>query len=96
MPNVHKRVLINKMADRFNDSQENVKRIIDCFSGELLTSLKQGHDLEFRGFGVFRVKERPARRGINPKTQERVDIKPKRHVHFKMGTEMKELVRKRT
>ena len=93
MENIHKRTIINRIAENYNDSQKSIKEIIDCFTEEMLANLKNGIDLEFRGFGVFRVKSRPARKGINPKTQEKVDIEPKKHVHFKMGNEMKKAVR---
>ena len=85
MPNVHKRKIINKIADQFGDSQENIKKIIDTFTLELIDNLKNGRDIEFRGFGVFRVKERPGRRGINPKTQEKVDIDAKKACSLQNG-----------
>jgi nucleoid DNA-binding protein len=94
MANIHKRSLINKIAKQFNDSQENTKKIIDCFTAQMLETLKSGNDLELRGFGVFRIKERGSRKGINPKTQEKVDVPPKKHIHFKMGSLMREAISK--
>ena len=93
MGNTHKRDIINRIAERFDDSQENIKYIVDCFTEQLLRNLGNGKDIEFRGFGVFRIKKRPGRIGINPKTQERVEIDPKKHVHFKMGSALKQAIR---
>ena len=93
MGNTHKRDIINRIAEHFDDSQENIKYIVDCFTEQLLINLGNGRDIEFRGFGVFRIKERPGRMGINPKTQEKVEIDPKKHVHFKMGSELKQAIR---
>lgn len=92
MANVHKRALINRVAENLNQPQENVKSIIDCFTDELIANLSEDNDIEFRGFGVFRVKNRPGRKGINPKTQATVEVPAKRHIHFKMGNTMKKLI----
>lgn len=35
------------------------------------------------GFGVFAVKERAARKGINPKTKEAIEIPAQKVVRFK-------------
>ena len=45
-----------------------------------------------RGFGSFRVRERGARRGRNPKTGDPVNIPAKRVPYFKPGKELKELI----
>jgi len=45
-----------------------------------------------RGFGSFRVRERGARRGRNPKTGDPVSIPAKRVPYFKPGKELKELI----
>jgi len=48
--------------------------------------------IELRGFGSFRVRERGARRGRNPKTGDPVSIPAKRVPYFKPGKELKELI----
>jgi len=93
MANIHKREIINRIAERFNDSQENVKQIVDCFCQKIIDHLREGYDIEFRGFGIFRIKDRSGRRGVNPKTLEKIEVVPKKYVHFKMGKVMKEAVR---
>lgn len=96
MGNIHKRVFINRIAEHLGDSQENIKNIIDTFTAQVIENLKEGKDLEFRDFGVFRIKNRPARIGINPRTKEKVKIGPKRHVHFKMSKMMKRMIQKKS
>jgi integration host factor subunit beta len=54
--------------------------------------LNQGEKIELRGFGSFRVRERGARRGRNPKTGDPVSIPAKRVPYFKPGKELKELI----
>lgn len=96
MGNTHKRDIINRIASHFGDSQHNIKHIIDCFTEQVIVTLGNENDIEFRTFGVFRVKERPGRTGINPKTMEKVNIAPSKHVHFKMGSALKKAVRNGT
>ncbi len=58
----------------------------------IIESLNQGEKIELRGFGSFRVRERGARRGRNPKTGQPVSIPAKRVPYFKAGKELKELI----
>ena len=57
---------------------------------EASAALNRGEKIELRGFGSFRLRERDARRGRNPKTGEPVDIPAKRVPYFKPGKELKE------
>jgi integration host factor subunit beta len=54
--------------------------------------LQTGHEVEIRGFGSFRFRNRAPRKGRNPKTGEKVDVPPKRIPYFKMGKELKALL----
>ncbi|HKZ03039.1 MAG TPA: HU family DNA-binding protein, partial [Pyrinomonadaceae bacterium] len=58
----------------------------------IIDTLNQGEKIELRGFGSFRVRERGARRGRNPKTGDPVSIPAKRVPYFKPGKELKELI----
>ncbi len=44
-------------------------------------------------FGVFKIKERRARFGRNPRTGESVPVPPRKVVVFKSGLEMKHKVK---
>jgi len=45
------------------------------------------------GFGTFWVSRRPARKGINPSTKERINLPEINVPRFKPGKGLKELVR---
>ena len=47
---------------------------------------------ELRGFGSFRLRERGARMGRNPKTGVKVSVPAKKIPYFKPGKELKELI----
>ncbi len=66
--------------------------IVDEVFKNIIQALNRGEKIELRGFGSFRVRQRDARRGRNPKTGAPVDIPAKRVPYFKPGKELKELI----
>ncbi len=68
--------------------------LLPSFAGSA-NLMNHGQKIELRGFGSFRVRERGARRGRNPKTGEPVNIPAKRVPYFKAGKELKELINER-
>ena len=61
-----------------------------------LRALRGGDKLEVRGFGSFRVRQRNARVGRNPKTGDKVEVPAKRVPYFKPSKELKDLINKET
>lgn len=57
-------------------------------------SLSSGEKVELRGFGSFRVRERNARTGRNPRSGETVDVPSKKVPFFKAGKDLRLLVDK--
>jgi integration host factor subunit beta len=66
--------------------------IVDTLFESVITALKGGDKLEVRGFGSFRVRQRNARVGRNPKTGEKVEVPAKRVPYFKPSKELKDLI----
>jgi integration host factor subunit beta len=66
--------------------------LVEIVFESIIETLNQGEKIELRGFGSFRVRERGARRGRNPKTGDPVSIPAKRVPYFKPGKELKELI----
>ena len=58
----------------------------------IVNALQNGQEVEIRGFGSFRFRNRAPRKGRNPKTGEKVDVPPKKIPYFKMGKELKALL----
>lgn len=63
--------------------------VLDCIS----ESLVAGDMVALMGFGTFSVKERPARKGRNPKTGENIHIEASRVAAFKAGKSLKDSVK---
>jgi integration host factor subunit beta len=70
------------------DAEIIVETIFDSMSD----ALAQGDGIEIRGFGSFKVKNRPEREGRNPRTGESVQIPAKQVPHFKTGKDLQERV----
>src|SRR5262247_812763 len=66
--------------------------IVDTLFDSVIKALKIGDKLEVRGFGSFRVRQRNARVGRNPKIGEKVEVPVKRVSYFKLSKELKDLI----
>src|SRR4029078_13254938 len=84
--------LIDEVARVADLSRKHAELIIDIFFQSIVNALERGEKIELRGFGSFRIRQRNARHGRNPKTGETVSVPAKRIPYFKPGRELKELL----
>ena len=54
--------------------------------------MKKGDKVNITGFGIFKVADRKAREGINPRTGEKIHIKASKKPRFTAGKLLKESV----
>ena len=85
MATITKKELIDCITERAQTTQAVLRSVIQSFLNGIMTELASGNRLEFRGFGVFEIRNRAARSAQNPKTLEKVQVPAKRTVKFKMG-----------
>ena len=84
--------LVEDVARAAELTKKDAERLVEIVFESIIETLNHGEKIELRGFGSFRVRERGARRGRNPKTGDPVDIPAKRVPYFKPGKELKELI----
>ncbi len=84
--------LVEIVAKKAEMTKKDVEQLVEIIFGSIVSTLNGGEKIELRGFGSFRVRERSARRGRNPKTGEPVDIPAKRVAYFKPGKDLKEII----
>ncbi len=84
--------LVEDVARAAELTKKDAERLVELVFESIIETLNHGEKIELRGFGSFRVRERGARRGRNPKTGAPVDIPAKRVPYFKPGKELKELI----
>ena len=88
--------IINRVASRTNLTKSQIKKVVDSFINTITNSLSEGTDIEIRGFGSFRIRERSARIGINPQSGQRISIPAKKVPYFRAGKSLKLTVDKNT
>lgn len=86
--------LVETVAKEAEMTKKDAEQLVEIIFDSIVGSLNKGEKIELRGFGSFRVRERDARKGRNPKTGEAVNIPAKRVAYFKPGKELKELINK--
>jgi integration host factor subunit beta len=84
--------LIQALKDATDLTKPEAAAVVDIFFNGMAKELAEGGRVEIRGLCSFFVKGYRAYTGRNPKTGERVKIKPKKLPFFKAGKELKERV----
>jgi integration host factor subunit beta len=87
--------LINKLAEEMNISKQEAETGVNLFFKAIKDAIQQGEEIELRGFGSFRFRQRDARSGRNPRTGEPVQVPPKRVLYFKPSKILKNLINKK-
>jgi integration host factor subunit beta len=89
---MNKLELISALKARTDISKSEAARVVEVFFDNMAETLAGGDRVEIRGLCSFYVKEYKSYTGRNPKTGEKVVIKPKKLPFFKSGKELKERV----
>lgn len=87
--------LIEKIVDENpNLTKKEIEFIVNHVFSNIKDALGNGDKVEIRGFGSFKVRDKKAKIGRNPKTGEQVKVPPKKVPYFKPGKEIKETLLK--
>lgn len=89
---VKKNQLAQKLAEKFGVSKKQGMEWLDATFDEIAQVIKTGDKVNIAGFGIFRVADRKAREGRNPKTGETVHIKASKAPKFRASKVLKEAV----
>jgi integration host factor subunit beta len=84
--------LVDEVARNSDLRKKDAEVIVQTVLESIVDSLKSGEKVELRGFGSFRLRQRAARLGRNPKTGEDVHVPAKIVPYFKPGKDLKELI----
>jgi len=85
--------LIDAASTKAGCSKKEVGEVLDAILENITKALMSGDKVVLTGFGVFRVVDRAAREGVNPKTGERIHINASKAPKFKAGKGLKEAVK---
>ncbi len=89
---MNKLELIKALKEESGLIKSEETAVVDMFFNEMGNALAKGDRVEIRGLCSFYVKKYKAYSGRNPKTREKVKVKPKNLPFFKCGLELKKRV----
>lgn len=70
-------------------SKAEAERAVGAVIDGIKVGIKKDKTVQLIGFGTFKVVNRKARTGINPKTGDKIKIKASKSVKFATGKELK-------
>ena len=78
--------ILEKLHTKHNNlTSEDVEQLFNIFLKKLSVSLKNGQNIEIRGFGTISRKINKAKEVRNPKTNEKIFKDQSYKLHFKIG-----------
>lgn len=84
--------LVNKIAKEMNISKQEAEAGVNLFFSTIKEAILKGEEIELRGFGSFRFRNRGPRSGRNPRTGEAVEVPPKKVLYFKPSKLLKNMI----
>jgi DNA-binding protein HU-beta len=90
---MNKTEFVNAVAEKAGLSKIDAKKAIEAFIDTVTEGLAAGDRIAIVGFGTFSVADKAARKGINPKTQQTIEIPARKTAKFKPGSELAEKVK---
>jgi integration host factor subunit beta len=89
---MNKLELIEALKNETGIGKKEASSVVKLFFDKMAEALASGNRVEIRGLCSFYVKNYKGYTGRNPKSGEKVEIKPKKLPFFKCGKELKERV----
>ncbi len=87
---MNKNELVRAIANKAGITLKDAAVALDAVIGAITDGLNAGEKVQVSGFGTFELKTKPAREGINPKTQEKIKIDASKLPVFKFGKAYKD------
>lgn len=91
---MHKQELIEALANKLSVNKAEAEKFLEGFVAVVQETLRAGGEVSISGFGVFSVRERPARMGVNPQNPaQKIQIAATKVPKFRAGKGLKDAVR---
>ena len=82
--------LIKTVSATTKMAQKDVGLVLDTFMDKMKAHLSKGESISIPGFGIFEIADRAARKAMNFRTKEVIDIPASKIVRFKAGKALKD------
>ncbi len=84
--------IVDIIASGTGLTKVETEAVVDGFIQTVIASLRDGKNIEIRGFGSFKVKKRKGRMARNPRTGQQVPVDDHYVPIFKVSKELKTVV----
>ncbi|HWP81637.1 MAG TPA: HU family DNA-binding protein [Bacteroidota bacterium] len=84
--------IVDVIASATGLTKVETEAVVDGFISTVINAMKEGRNIEIRGFGSFKVKKRKGRVARNPRTGEQVMVGEHYVPLFKVSKDVKHLV----
>jgi len=89
---VTKADIVDVIASATGLTKVETEAVVDGFIQTVINAMKEGKNIEIRGFGSFKVKKRKGRIARNPRTGDQVMVDEHYVPIFKVSKELKHVV----
>jgi len=90
---VTKQELVDAVAENAGLTKANAAAAVDAVFEAITAALADGDQVSMVGFGTFKVRERAARKGRNPQTNQEIEIAASKVPAFTAGKKLKDAVK---
>ena len=90
---MNKAQLIEVIAAKAELSKKDAEAALNAATAAIAEALKNGEQVQLIGFGTFKVREKAARTGRNPKTGETITIAASKAPAFIAGKGLKDSIK---
>lgn len=84
--------IVDHIASGTGLTKVETEAVVDGFIQTVIEALKEGRNIEIRGFGSFKTKKRKGRMARNPRTGEQVQVDEHFVPFFKVSKDLKSTV----
>jgi len=92
MANVTKKDIVEIISNATGLTQVDTRIVVESFLEAVSKTLREGKNIEIRGFGRFKIKERKARTGRNPHTNTPVQVPAGYKLVFQASKELRKRI----
>jgi DNA-binding protein HU-beta len=89
---MNKGELVDKVAEKANVTKKQADTVLSAALEAIMEAVSEGDKVTLVGFGSFESRERKAREGRNPKTNEKMVIPATKVPAFSAGKLFKDMV----
>ncbi len=92
---VGRQELTKRIAQKTKLTQKQAADVLEATLETIREALENGNEVRLVGFGSFRVRQSAARRGVNPRDRQPIEVPAKERVRFSPGKELSQAVIKK-